>query len=104
MEPRRARRTRRTASTLTIGSVAAALCALSVVSAQQTAPAPAQPVFRSGAQLVVETVTVKDKDGKVVEGLTAKDFTITEDNVAQAISFVEFQRVDNATITTAAAP
>ena len=33
-------------------------------------------------QLVVEAVVVKDKQGNPVRGLTAKDFTITEDNVA----------------------
>jgi VWFA-related protein len=51
------------------------------------------PVFRSGTRLVVETVSVKDKDGKPIEGLTAKDFVVTEDGVPQTISFVEFQRL-----------
>src|SRR5206468_1544139 len=50
--------------------------------------------FRSGTRLIVETVTVKDKSGKPIEGLTAKDFTLTEDGEPQTISFVEFQRVD----------
>lgn len=49
--------------------------------------------FSTTTQLVVETVSVKDKDGKPVEGLTAKDFTITEDGAVQMISFVEFQKL-----------
>jgi VWFA-related protein len=55
------------------------------------------PTFQSTTQLVVETVTVKDKDGKPVNGLTAKDFTITEDGVPQEIKFFEFQQLDQAT-------
>src|SRR6202163_3506106 len=62
----------------------------------QAAQQPPQPTFRTGTRLIVETVTVKDKDGKAVEGLTAKDFTLTEDGEAQTISFVEYQRVDTA--------
>ena len=49
--------------------------------------------FQSTAQLVVETVSVKDKAGNPVEGLTASDFTITEDGVPQAIRFFEFQKL-----------
>ncbi len=43
------------------------------------------------SQLVVETVVVKDKDGKPIDGLTAKDFTLTEDGVAQKIRYCEQQ-------------
>ena len=50
--------------------------------------------FQASAQLVIETVTVRDKNGKPVEGLSAKDFTVTEDGVAQTISFCEFQKLD----------
>ncbi|HEY4357074.1 MAG TPA: VWA domain-containing protein, partial [Acidobacteriaceae bacterium] len=42
-------------------------------------------------QLVVETVVVKDKQGKSIDGLTAKDFTLTEDGVPQTIKFAEHQ-------------
>src|SRR5947209_1193387 len=49
--------------------------------------------FQSSTQLVVETVSVTDKNGRPIEGLTAKDFTITEDGVPQTISFCEFQKV-----------
>src|SRR5438477_10909764 len=51
------------------------------------------PTFRTGQTLIVQTVIVKDKDGKPVEGLTAKDFSITEDSEPQTITFVEFQRL-----------
>src|SRR6266404_3530174 len=50
--------------------------------------------FQSSTQLVVETVTVKDKNGNPVEGLTAKDFTVTEDGAPQTIRFFEFQKLD----------
>jgi VWFA-related protein len=74
--------------------VVVALALAMPLTAQQPQPQP-PPVFRSGAQLTVETVTVKDKSGRPIEGLTAKDFSITEDGVPQTISFVEFQRVPN---------
>ena len=62
-----------------------------------------QPVFRTTTRLVVQTVTVKDKDGKVIEGLTAKDFTVTEDGQPQDVAFVEFQRMGGGTPAQAAA-
>src|SRR5687767_222428 len=61
--------------------------------AQQPAQQQPAPVFRSSTRLIVQTVTVKDKDGRAIEGLTAKDFIVTEDNQPQDIAFVEFQRL-----------
>ena len=53
----------------------------------------APATFQVTSQLVMETVVVKDKNGNPVEGLTAKDFTVTEDGATQAIRFFEFQKL-----------
>src|SRR5262245_27787930 len=69
------------------------LCALSlgaVLAAQQQQTPPA---FRSGVELVILNVTVVDKDGQPVRGLTAADFTVTLDGQVRpvrALDFLEF--------------
>src|SRR6202050_1955936 len=72
------------------------LLALASASAQQTGKnkSPSEPgrfTLTVKSQLVVETVVVKDKQGKLIQGLTAKDFAITEDGVPQQITFCEHQ-------------
>src|SRR6476661_4086180 len=64
----------------------------------QNAPAGADGTvtFKTSTQLVIETIAVKDKSGNPVEGLTAKDFTITEDGVAQTTAFFEYQKLPEA--------
>lgn len=47
-------------------------------------------------KLVVEAVNVEDKQGKSISGLTAKDFTVTEDGVQQHVSFCEYQQLPTA--------
>ena len=76
-----------------VDSVFAFFACLAVIVGAASAQQQAPPTFRSGTRLVVQTVTVKDKDGRAIEGLTAKDFVITEDGEPQTISFVEFQRL-----------
>jgi VWFA-related protein len=49
------------------------------------------PTLTMRSQLVVETVVVKDKQGKPIEGLTADDFTITEDGIPQKIRYAEYE-------------
>jgi VWFA-related protein len=98
-------------------SVRIALCFVSLLlmflsATGQQPPAPAKPpatptnspgsnansagpvaTFTTGTQLVVEEVSVMDKNGKSIEGLTKKDFTITEDGVPQEISFLEYENL-----------
>jgi VWFA-related protein len=49
------------------------------------------PTISVTTRLVVEAVVVKDKKGNPIDGLTVKDFTITEDGIAQKIAFCEHQ-------------
>jgi len=44
-------------------------------------------------QLVVEAVVAKDKQGNLIQGLTAKDFAVTEDGTPQTIKFCEHQNL-----------
>jgi VWFA-related protein len=71
--------------------------------AQQTPPAatPASGIakFSVDSQLVIETVTVVDKNGKPIEGLKPEDFKITENGQPQEIKFFEFQKFEDADAT-----
>jgi VWFA-related protein len=92
--------------TKTISAVLLSLSLLVMLAAQtqtQTPPAKSPPpaaqnqpptIIKVNTQLVIEQVSVKDKNGKLIEGLTAKDFTVTEDNQPQSVSFCEFQKLE----------
>ncbi len=74
------------------------LLVITVVLAAAPQPPPAAedlPTFRAEARLVVQQVTVRDKKGNPVEGLTAKDFAVTESGVPQSVAFLEFQKLDD---------
>src|SRR5437899_13007587 len=58
---------------------------------QNAAPGNDTPTLSVRSQIVIETVVVKDKKGNTIDGLTAKDFTLTEDGVPQTIRFCEPQ-------------
>ena len=62
---------------------------------QQSAQPQKTYNFTMNINTVMEAVTVKDKNGKPIEGLTAKDFVVTEDNVPQTITFCDFQKMED---------
>ena len=83
----------------------AALCLLLLAA---LAPARAQQVGQNKApdastgftlsvkaQLVVETVVAKDKQGHFIPGLTAGDFALTEDGAPETIRFCEHENLAN---------
>ena len=86
--PRARRLIAAVAAALTLGSLSPA--------AQQPAPPSAQrpPVFRSGRDLVVVNVVVRDKSGALVRGLTRDDFTVLEDNRAQTVESFDAEELD----------
>ena len=80
------------------------LCAIVAAAAQQvgqnTPPGnTGAAAFTASTQLVIETVNVKGKDGKPIEGLTAKDFSVTEDGMPQTIRFFEYQKLAEIDVT-----
>jgi len=50
--------------------------------------------FTASTTEVVEDVILKDKSGKPIDGLTAKDFIITEDGKPQTVKFCQFQTLE----------
>ena len=60
--------------------------ALAVVAAAPQQPAPAQPTFRSGVELVELDAIVTDARGNVVSDLTAADFEVSEGGRVQTIA------------------
>jgi len=67
-------------------------------SVSPSAQAPRQPgtVFRTGTELVLVNVVVRDKNGAVVRGLTRDDFAVTEDDRPQTVTSFDFEELDKA--------
>ena len=74
------------------------MCSVDARSAQTPPPQPA-PVFRSGTELVLVDVVVRDQTGAIVRGLTPDDFSVTEDDKPQTITSFDFEELDSASTT-----
>jgi VWFA-related protein len=82
-----------------------ALAILSVTPAP-SAQAPSRParVFRTGTELVLVNVVVRDQSGAVVRGLTRDDFLVAEDDRPQTVTSFGAEELDRTDATPAAAP
>jgi VWFA-related protein len=69
------------------------LMAVWVFASQQPSAQQSTPVFRSGVDLVLVDVVVRDKSGAVVKGLTAEDFELFEDGARQQIRTFAFEEI-----------
>src|SRR6266487_4011812 len=56
-------------------------------------PSPPRQVFRSGTELVLVNVVVRDKSGAIVRNLSRDDFTVTEDDKVQTVSSFDFEEL-----------
>jgi VWFA-related protein len=74
-------------------TLVAVLCALSVVVGTQRAiaqdpaipTAASNPTIRTNVQVVLVPVTVTDRKGKFIDGLTTEDFVVSDEGVRQKI-------------------
>ena len=74
--------------------LAAALVTVAAGAWGVLAQEPDVPVFRAGVSAVRVDVTVKDRQDRAVDGLTAADFELREDSVAQRVETAQFVRRD----------
>ncbi|HEV3058467.1 MAG TPA: VWA domain-containing protein, partial [Vicinamibacterales bacterium] len=82
------------------------LASATLIGQQPTQPAP---VFKSGVNLVLVDVVVRDRSGAIVRGLTVDDFELLEDGARQPVLSFAFEdikpgaaMVENATALAAA--
>src|SRR5580704_7646960 len=73
---------------------AALFLVIVLLCAASTSQQQSDYVFRTGSELVLVNVTVRDKNGSFVQGLKPEDFTILEDNKPQKVVSFDVENVD----------
>jgi VWFA-related protein len=71
-----------------------ALLLTAAVAAQEQTPAPQQPIFRAGAELVRVDVTATVNGDEPAADLQISDFEVLEDDQPQTVETIKFIRVD----------
>jgi VWFA-related protein len=74
-------------------SVMFGLVATAALVGQQSAPSQDVPLFRTGVNLVLVDVVVRDRSGAVVKGLKTDDFELLEDGVRQQILTFAYEEI-----------
>jgi len=77
-----------------VDKAVAILLMLVVLCAASPSQQQSDYVFRTGSELVLVNVTVRDKSGKFVQGLKPENFTILEDNKPQKVVSFDVENVD----------
>jgi VWFA-related protein len=72
----------------------AVLLTLALLRAASPSQQQSDYVFRTGSELVLVNVTVRDKNGNFVKGLKPENFTILEDNKPQKVISFDVENVD----------
>lgn len=80
-----------------------AVCGGVIVRAQQSTPEQ-KPVFRTGVELVTVDVTVLDRQGQPLRGLTQADFSVTVGGMPRRVVTAEFVDVAGSRAAAAATP
>jgi VWFA-related protein len=65
---------------------------------QQAAAQAPKATFKSGLDLVVVNVVVRDRSGKLVRGMKRDDFVVLEDGKPQSVSSFDFEEIENASL------
>jgi len=74
---------------IVLAAVSASFVGAQQIGSNETQAKDRTYTLKVKSQLVTESVVVKDKQGKFVSGLSAKDFAVTEDGTAQTIRVFE---------------
>jgi len=82
------------APTRFVDKAVALLLMLVLLGAASPSQQPSDYVFRTGSELVLVNVTVRDKSGNFVPGLKPENFTILEDNKPQKVVSFDVENVD----------